>query len=118
MKYCAGDDYCTYNPNKGYVTETRDITWLYPMSYGRPGARDKIVVYLQVALPFELEDAEAREGVMLNASEPKVKSKNEEKEWSIVCTRSDRVVKPMVLYMKESSVNMTMSNKKGLNLSF
>ena len=35
----------------------------------------KVNVYLQVALPFKLEDTEARKGVMLNASEPKIKSK-------------------------------------------
>ena len=68
----AGDHYCMYNPNPGHVTETRDITWLHHMYYGKPEARDKVVVYSQVALPFEPEDAEARVGVMLNTSEPKV----------------------------------------------
>ena len=63
-----------YIPNKVYVTKTRDIMWLYHMYYGKPEARDEVVVYLQVALPFEPEDAEAREGVTLNASEPKAKS--------------------------------------------
>ena len=71
------------------------------MYYSKPEARDEVVVYPQVALPFEPKDAEAREGLMLNASEPKVKSKDDEKEWSTVHTRSGRVVKPLVLYMKE-----------------
>ena len=38
---------------------------------------------------------------MLNASEPKAKSKNDKKEWSTICTRLGRVVKPPVLYRKE-----------------
>ena len=42
---------------------------------------------------------------MLNASEPKVKSKDNKKEWSTVRTRSGRVVKPPVLYMKEFGTN-------------
>ena len=25
----AGDCYCMYNPTTGYVTETKDITWLH-----------------------------------------------------------------------------------------
>ena len=37
----------------------------------------------------------------LNASEPKVKSKVDKKEWSTVHLRSGKVVKPLVLYMKE-----------------
>ena len=73
------------------------------MYYGKPEARNKVIIYLQVALPFKHEDAEAREGVTLNASDPKVKSKDEEKEWSTVCTRLGRVVNPLVLYMKEYS---------------
>ena len=72
----AGDCYHTYNPNTRYVTEMRDIMCLHHMYYCKPGARDKVMVYPQVALPFEPEDAKAREGVMLNASEPKVKSKD------------------------------------------
>ena len=38
---------------------------------------------------------------MFNASEPKVESKNDEKEWSTVHTRLGRVAKPLGLYMKE-----------------
>ena len=38
-----------------------------------------VVEYLQMALPFKLEDAEAREGLTLNAFEPKIKSKDDEK---------------------------------------
>ena len=75
--------------------------WLHCMYYGKSEARDKVVVYPQVALTFELEDAEARGDVMMNASEPKIESKNDEKEWSTVHTRSGRVMKPLVLYMKE-----------------
>ena len=90
-----------YNANTEHVTEMRDITWLHCMHYGKPEARDEVAVYLQVALPFKPEDAEAREGVTLNAFEPKVKSKNDEKEWSIVLMRLGRVVKPPVLYMKK-----------------
>ena len=56
----ARDCYRMYNPNTGYMTETRDITWLHGMYYGKPEARYKVVVYLQVALPFKLENAEAR----------------------------------------------------------
>ena len=37
----------------------------------------------------------------MNASEPKADSKEDKKEWSTVCMRSGRVVKPLVLYMKE-----------------
>ena len=66
----AGNCSCMYNPNTGYVTEMRDIMWLHCMYYSKPEARDYIIVYSQVALPFEPEDVEAREGVMLNASEP------------------------------------------------
>ena len=69
-----------YNPNTRCVTEMRDITWLHCMYFGKPDARDEVVVYPQVALPFEPEDAKTREGVMLNASESKVKSK--EKDWA------------------------------------
>ena len=76
----AGDYYHVYNPNIGYVTEMRDIMWLHHMYYGKPEARDEDIVYPQVALPFKPEDAEARKGVTMNASEPKVKSKGEKKE--------------------------------------
>ena len=38
---------------------------------------------------------------MFNASEPKVKSKDDKKELSTVCMRSSRNLKPLVLYMKE-----------------
>ena len=37
----------------------------------------------------------------MNASEPKIEDKNDKREWSTVCTRLGRVVKPLVLYMKE-----------------
>ena len=57
-----------YNPNTRCMTEMRDITWLHHMYYGKPEARDKVIVYSQVELPFEPEDVEAREGVMLSAS--------------------------------------------------
>ena len=50
------------------------------MYYGRQEARDEVVVYLQVALPLTLEDAEAMEGVMLNAFEPKLECKEDKKE--------------------------------------
>ena len=63
------------------------------MYYSKPEARDKVLVYPQVA--------EASEGVMLNASEPKAKCKDDKKERSTVCTRLGRVVKPPVLYVKE-----------------
>ena len=43
--------------------------WLHHMYYSKPEAGDKVILYMQV---FELEDAEAREGVTLNAPEPKV----------------------------------------------
>ena len=94
IKNHVRDCYCMYNPNTGYVTEMRDIMWLHHMYYGQPEAKDKVIVYPQVALPFEPQDAGAREGVMLNASEPKVESKNNEKEWSTVRMRSSMVVKP------------------------
>ena len=41
----------------------------------------------------------------LNASEPKVKSKDNKKGWSKVHTRLDRVVEPLVLYMKEFGID-------------
>ena len=93
----ARNCYCMYNPNTRYVTEMREIMWLHHMYYGKPEARDKVVVYLQAALPFEPSDAEAMEGVTLNAFEPKGESKDNKKEWSIVSTRPGRVVKCPVL---------------------
>ena len=72
------------------------------MYYYKPEASDELVVYPQVTLPLELEDAEAREGVIMNASESNIKSKEgEEYKWAAVCTKSVRVVKPLVLYMNE-----------------
>ena len=62
-------------------------------------------MYPEVALPLKLEDEKAREGVLLNASEPKIEFKDYGKEWNTVCTRSGRVVKPLVLYMKEYGSN-------------
>ena len=50
------------------------------MYYSKPEDRDEVIVYPEVALPFEPEDAEAREGVTLNTHEPKVESKDNEKE--------------------------------------
>ena len=70
------DCYHMYNHTTEYITERRDITWLHCVCYGKPEARDKFVVYPQVALPLKPEGAEAREGVMLNSSEPKVESKD------------------------------------------
>ena len=72
------DCYPMYNPATGYVTETRDIIWLHHMYNGETEASDEVVVYPQVAIPLELEDAESREGVMTNASESKIGSKDEE----------------------------------------
>ena len=50
------------------------------MFYGKPEASDEVVVYLQVAIPIHLkfEDAEARQGMTMNASESKTKDNNEE----------------------------------------
>ena len=87
------------NPKK--KKETRDITWLCCMNYYKPEARNEVIVYLKVALPFEPEDAKAREGVTLNASEPKAESKDAEKGWSTIHTRLGRDVKPQVLFLKE-----------------
>ena len=95
------DCYCIYNHNTRYVKEMRGITWLHCMYYSKPEARGEVVVYLQVSLHFKSEEAEGREGVMLNASETKVEFKDDEKECCTVCTRSGRVVKPPLLYMKE-----------------
>ena len=76
----AVEYYCSCNPKTGYVTKTRDITWMHHTYYGKSKARDEVIAYLQVALLFELGDTEAREGVTLNAYEPKTKSKDDEKE--------------------------------------
>ena len=97
----AGDCYCMCSHIIGYMKETRDIMWLHCMYYSKPEAWDKVIVYPQVALPFKLEDAEAREGVTPNASEPKIESKKDSEEWRTVHTRSGRVVKALVLYMKQ-----------------
>ena len=43
-------------------------------------SRDELIIYPQVALPLKPGDTNAMEGVMLNASEPKVESKYDEKE--------------------------------------
>ena len=63
--------------------------------------RDVVLVCLKVLLPFKLEDIEAREGVTLNASVPKIESKVDKIEWNILHKRSGKVVRPPVLYMKE-----------------
>ena len=57
-------------------------------------ARDEVILYLLVALPFKLKDADAREGVIWNASESKIDTKNDRKKWSIMHTRSGKVVNP------------------------
>ena len=41
------------------------------------------------------------EGMTVNASEPKVEFKDNKKEQSTVHKRSGRIVKPLVLYMKQ-----------------
>ena len=46
---------------------------------------------------------------MLNASEPKIKSKDDVKEWHTVCMRSGRIVKPPILYMKKQRVEGVLS---------
>ena len=89
-----------HNLTTGYVTETRDIMWLHCMYYDKPETSDKAIVYLQVALPLEVE--EAREGEMLNASLPKIESKDEKNEWNAVHLRSGRVVKSLILYIKNT----------------
>ena len=86
--------YHVYNPNARYMTEMRDIRWLHHMHYGKSEARGEVIVYPQVALPFKPEDAEARDCVMLNASELKVKSKDDMREFSTVHMRLGRVVSP------------------------
>ena len=55
---------------------------LHHMYYGKPESIDEVIIYQQVASPFEPEDAEAKEGVALNISEPKAESKHDKKEWS------------------------------------
>ena len=107
----ARNCYHMYNLTTGYVTETRDIKWLHHMYHCKPEARDEVVVYLQVAYPFKFEDAEKKEGVMSNASESKIESKDDKKEWSTVHRRSGSVVKPMVLYMKEYGSNKVEGGK-------
>ena len=57
------------------------------MYYSKQEDRYKVVLFLQVALPFKLEVAEARV-VMLNASEPKIECKNDKIATNTVCTRS------------------------------
>ena len=52
-------------------------------------------------MPFKLENTEAQKGEMLNAPELKIKSKDDEKEWSTVHMRSGMVEKHMLLYIKE-----------------
>ena len=101
----ARDCYHMYNPNTGNVKEMRDIMWLNCIYNGMPEFIDEVTVHPQLTLPFKPEDAEAREGVMMNASEPKVKSKDDKKEWSTVHTRLGKVVKPPILYMNEYGTN-------------
>ena len=62
--------------------------------------KEEVVVYPQVTLPFKPEDAKAREAMMSNASELKIKSRDEKKEWSTASRKLDRVVKILVLYIK------------------
>ena len=88
----VGHCYCMYKFITGYVTEATKIMWLYPMHYGKPEISNKVVVYTHVALLLEVE--EAREGVVLNASEPKTESNDKENEWNTLCVRLDRAVKP------------------------
>ena len=75
------------------------------MYYDKPEARDEVIVHPQVALSFELEDAEARVGVTLNASEHKVESKDDKKEWSTEHVRLSKLVKTLVLYMNKYKVH-------------
>ena len=76
----AMDCYGMYNPNTGYVTETQDIMWLHCMYYSKPEAKDEVIVYQQLALPFEPDDAEGREDMTLNVSKSKAKSKDNKKD--------------------------------------
>ena len=71
----AGNCYCIYTPATWNMTETRDITWLHCMYYGKQEASNEVIVYLQVAIPLELEDTKEREDLMMNASESKIKLK-------------------------------------------
>ena len=79
-----------YNPNTEYVTKTRGIMWLHCMYYCKPEAEDEVVVCPPLTLPFEPDDAEAMEGMMLNASEPKAESKDDKNKWSTMHMRSGR----------------------------
>ena len=69
------DCYPMCNTTTRYITEMRNIMWLHCMYYGKPEARDEVVVYPQVALYFEPEDVEAWEGVTSNTSGPKTNLK-------------------------------------------
>ena len=69
------------------------------MYYGKQETNNEVVVYIQVAILLQLE--EAREGVMLNASEPKIESNEKENKLNTAPMRFGRVVKPPVLYMNE-----------------
>ena len=75
--------------------------WLPCRDYSKPEARDKVRVPLQVALSSKPEDVEAREDVMLNASERNIESKDNKEKWSTVHTRLGRFVKLPVMYMNE-----------------
>ena len=97
----ASGCYSMYNPNTGDVTEMRDTMWLHFVQCGKLEARDQVKAYPQVALLFKPEDAEAREGVMLNASELKVESKDDKREQTTSHIRLSRVVKPPLVYMQE-----------------
>ena len=101
----AKDCFHMYNPINSYMTKTRDIMWLHCMYYSKPEAREKVIEYPHVALPIEPEDAKAREGLTLNASEPKVEYKDDQNEGSTVHMRLGGAVKPPVLYMKEFVTN-------------
>ena len=69
-----------YNHATVYLTATRDITWLHCMYQNKQETSNEFVMYLQVALPLALEEAEARKGVGMNDSEPKIKSKDDKIE--------------------------------------
>ena len=71
-----------YTPTRGYMTGTRNITWLHCMYYGKPETSNEVVMYPQMAIPFKLEGT--REGATLNASESKMESKDKENKWSTV----------------------------------
>ena len=97
----ARDCYCMYNLIMGYLTKTRDITQLHCMYYGKLETTNELLVDLQESLPLEFEEAEAKEGVMLNAFESKIDYKDKESKQNTVHMRSCRVVKSPVLYMNE-----------------